>query len=109
MRRLNNLPDNFVLTASEGGKWDYLIAEHDLRFARVVFSEDEAQAAGLPLDHDDSHAMLQNGSFALLLHGVQPKHTDAAQAMRRLRANGNSGYGRKHKRHKTNRIALPLV
>ena len=46
--------DNFVLTASYGGRNDNMIAEHNLRSAKVVFSETEA--GELEIDHDDSHA-----------------------------------------------------
>jgi hypothetical protein len=68
----NQIPDNFVLTASRGGRWDHLIDEHGLREVVVVFSEEEAAELGLELDDDDSHAArpeLRNQNFALLIHG----------------------------------------
>lgn len=86
---------NFVLTASFGGTHDHLIAEHGLRFARVVFSQTEAYGLGLEIDHDDTHAMRHGPSFALLLHGPQPAGSPAAKAVAALRARGVFGYGRK--------------
>ena len=80
------VPENFVLTASEGGKWDSLIAKHKLRKATVVYHPDEAEALGLEIDHDDSHARSLDGKdFALLLHGMQPKGSDASAALKRMR------------------------
>jgi len=84
---------NVVPTASWGGSEDHLIAEHDLRSARVVFSQDEARALGLDIDHDDSHAMAHGDDFALLLHGSQPPDTAAARAAKELRDGGFRGYG----------------
>lgn len=84
---------NFVLTASVGGTHDDLIAQFGLRSARVVFSEQEAAALGLDVDHDDSHAMTHGPDFALLLHGTQLPGTPAAQAVAALRQAGFFGYG----------------
>ena len=80
--------DNFVLTASYGGRNDNMIAEHNLRSAKVVFSE--AEAGDLDIDHDDSHAArpsLKHQDFALMLHGTQPKGTEAADALKTLKRN----------------------
>jgi hypothetical protein len=68
-----------VPTASYGGKYDNLIEKHNLRYAKVVYSEDEATRLHLEIDHDDSHAMSHGASFALLLHGTQPAGTVAAK------------------------------
>jgi len=86
------LPPNFILTASKGGKRDNLIQVGGFRTAEVVFSKKEAKTRGLKIDHDDSHAMRQGPSFALLLHGVQPKGSPAGEAMKVLRASGQGGY-----------------
>jgi len=83
---------NFVLTASYGGSEDNLISEYDLRSAKVVFSEAEAEELGLEIDSDDSHAArpdLQNQSFALLIHGVQPKGSEAGKALSALKGKGS--------------------
>ena len=87
-REYVDLLDNFVLTASFGGRDDNMIAEHNLRSAKVVFSE--AEAGDLDIDHDDSHAArpsLKNQDFALMLHGTQPKGTEAAEALKTLKRN----------------------
>lgn len=83
--------DNFLLTASEGGSADAVIGITGMRSARVIF--DEGEANGLPIDHDDSHAATAGGSFALLLHGVQPKGTVAAKAWQVIKKAGK-GYSR---------------
>ena len=85
---------NFVLTASYGGRYDYLIDDNTFNFrsAKVVFSEAEAEELGLEIDHDDSHAArpdLRNQSFALLIHGVQPKGSEAAKALVELKGKGS--------------------
>ena len=80
-------PHNFMITASRGGKHDHLIDTLHIREARVVMSEDEA--GNLPIDHDDSHAATHGGSFALLLHGIQPAGSDAAKALSKLKGKGN--------------------
>jgi hypothetical protein len=84
----NDLPENLVLTASRGGRLDHLIEQHNLRESKVVFSEAEADALGYDIDHTDEHAAIpaiRNESFALLIHGVQPKGSDAAQAVKTLK------------------------
>lgn len=82
------IPDNLVLTLSEGGKHDHLIHHLDIKSAKVVFSEEEAEALSLEVDHDDSHAIEGTDNFALLIHGVQPTGTDASKAIKALKANG---------------------
>ena len=89
--------DNFVLTASRGGKNDELIDEHDFKCAEGVFSEEEAADKGLEIDHDDSHAAYGDESFALLIHGTQPKGSEASQALQKLRKKGIGGYSNKRK------------
>tara|TARA_R100001086_G_scaffold116168_1_gene59554 strand:- start:59 stop:1027 length:969 start_codon:yes stop_codon:yes gene_type:complete len=89
-----SLPENFVLTASEGGKFDHLIQSlKGLKFAKVVFSPEQAQSEGLEIDHDDSHAVFGKESFGLLIHGTQPKGSQSAKALSSLKARGvDSGY-----------------
>ena len=70
------------MTASRGGKWDNLIDEKGWKEARVVYSEEEAADLGLEIDHDDTHAAFGKKSFALLLHGTQPKGSVAGEALK---------------------------
>ena len=95
---MNEFPilHNFILTASYGGRHDHLIDEFSLRSAKVVFSEAEAEELGLEIDHDDSHAAkpsLRSDSFALLIHGTQPKGSEASEALKLLKGKGS--YSRK--------------
>lgn len=84
--RKEEIPENFVLTASYGGVYDDMIEQHGLRHAVVVFHPDEAEARGLEIDHDDHMAYSKgNDSFALLIHGTQPKDSEASQAIKRLK------------------------
>ena len=88
VRSRDSVPTNLVLTASYGGRNDELIAEHGLRSAKVVYSEAQAERMGLEIDHDDSHACdpaRANQDFALLIHGVQPKGSLAANALKILK------------------------
>jgi len=80
-----DFPDNFIVTVSRGGKYDYLIDSLGIREAVVVMDEEQAYSEGLPIDHDDSHAATHGGSFALLIHGTQPKGSAAAKALSTLR------------------------
>ena len=91
--------DNLILTASYGGRDDYMIPLYGLRSAKVVFSEAEAAELGLEIDHDDSHAArpsMRNQDFALLIHGTQPKNTEASEALKVLKKNNvRHSYSRK--------------
>jgi Gene product 88 len=91
-RCLAEVPANLILTASEGGRFDEQIGER--KRARVVFTEEQAAALGLELDHDDSHAYNGEESFALLLHGTQAKGTPAAKALSALKLEGKGGYSK---------------
>ena len=91
---LDTLPDNLVITASRGGRCDTLIDKHNLREAIVVFDEATAWNADLEIDHDDSHAAdpsKKDQSFALLIHGPQPKGSKAGKAKRALKWKGAYG------------------
>lgn len=79
---LGECPNNFRIIASRGGRSDQLIDQHGLREARVVYSEAEAEALGLEIDHDDSLAAFGSGNFALLIHGTQARGTKAAEALK---------------------------
>lgn len=88
--RLGNIPNNLNLTVSRGGKRDDLIDKHKLIEARVVFSEDEAKKLGFKIDKDDflAYNSKDRKSFALLLHGVMPKNSEAAKAISLMKKNG---------------------
>ena len=79
------LPENLVLTASRGGKYDDMIDENHFKEALVVYSEQEAADLGLEIDHDDEHAAFGKSNFALLIHGVQPKGSAAAEALKLIK------------------------
>ena len=60
----------------------------NLRSTKVVFSEAEAEMLGLEIDHDDSHAArpsLRDQDFALLVHGTQPKGSEAATGTKSIK------------------------
>ena len=85
-----SIPNNMKITASYGGKYDYLIDRgYFKRFSKVVFSTLEAKILNLPIDTDDSHAYMDKGAngFALLLHGQQEKNTPSAVALREIKRN----------------------
>jgi hypothetical protein len=88
------LPENLVLTASRGGKYDDMIDLHGWKEALVVYSEQEAIDKGLEIDHDDTHAAFGQDNFALLIHGTQPKGSVASVALSKLRKQGKGGYSK---------------
>ena len=97
---IDNIPDNFILNASRGGKHDNLIKgkgnRKDLKVAEVVFSIEEAEANNLSIDHNEFYALTDNGNFALLLHGPQPKGSKAGEAKKRMDKQGvKYSYSRK--------------
>ena len=79
VERIGNIPNNFKLIASVGGKRDDLISKHDLRYAIVVNSPEEAKNLKLPVDVDDTLAYNYNGNFALLIHGTQQAGTELSK------------------------------
>jgi hypothetical protein len=91
---LDNIPSNFILNGSRGGSRDNLMDEYNLKIAEVVFSLEEGK--DLPIDHDEFYALNNMGNFALLIHGTQPKGTDASLAIKDLKQQGiNFSYSRK--------------
>jgi hypothetical protein len=91
--RINDLPNNFKIVASKGGKWDELIEKHSLKFAEVVFSKQEAKEKGLAVDKTDKLAYTGTKSFGLLLHGTQPAQSEAGKAWQIIKAN-EGGYSK---------------
>ena len=69
---VGNFP-NLELIASRGGTKDKLIDEYGLKEAVVVYSEQEAKERNLEIDYTDYLASYGKESFALLIHGTQPK------------------------------------
>lgn len=86
--KADDIPDNLNLTASGGGWTDHLIGQHNLKNSTVVFHPEEAESLSLEIDHDDSHALFGKESFALLIHHTQPKESEAAAAIKRLKSEG---------------------
>lgn len=109
VKRLNDIPSNFKLTASYGGKYDNLISEYNLKSVKVVMSEEEAVIYNLELDHDDSHAYGGDKDFALLLHGSQRKNSEAAKAKVELAKKGWTGYSTNNNKNKLKKDMLNLV
>lgn len=100
IKRLGDIPKNFLLTASRGGHRDNLISEHALREAIVVNPALEGHeildvhtalvdGQVYEIDHDDYHAATVGGSFALVLHGRQPANSAAAAGIRQLKGFGS--------------------
>ena len=89
------LPANFYFTASYGGKWDHLIDEGFFtRYAKVFMNEEEANAAGLEVDHDDSHCF-GDKPFALLVHSPQRAGSLASKALTQRKKDGMwTGYNK---------------
>lgn len=92
VKRIDSIPANMHLVASQGGRYDNLIGLHGLRFAKVVLSEKQAAEEGLPIDHDDRHVWDYSGNFALLIHGTQPAGSESGKAYSILKAAGKAGY-----------------
>jgi hypothetical protein len=96
VKRLDTIPSNLILTASIGGKFDSIALAHKLRTAKVVGTELEAKKLKLKIDHDDYLAATPGPSFALLLHGPQPKGSKASKDWQALKVKGKAGYGQGH-------------
>lgn len=89
VNRIGMIPENFILTASYGGRRDGLIYSYGLRSVKVINHPSETD--GLEIDHDDSHAALPSkryDSFALLIHGIQPANTAASAGIKRMKSEG---------------------
>jgi len=100
------LPENLRVTASWGGKFDFLLESGIFpRTARVLNTEEEAEALGLEIDSTDRLAWQDTPThFCHLSHGNQPPGSEAGKAIRARRKAGKfSGYGR------PKRTAIPLA
>lgn len=85
INNLDLIPGNFILNASYGGRMDNLIVQYNLKSAIVVFSEQQAINNGLEIDHDERHAIASTKPFALLIHGQQPKDSNASHAIKEIK------------------------
>ena len=100
----DQMPTNFRFVASLGSRFDNLILTNNLKHSIVIKSDAEADALGLEIDHDDSHAMYGEKSFALVIHAAQPKGSDWAiawESLRRAKENANKAKGPKRSRPET--------
>jgi len=64
IKRLNDIPSNFTLTASRGGKEDQLIDQYNLKNATVIPTE--MFAVDLPIDTNDDYARKPGVNFYLV-------------------------------------------
>jgi hypothetical protein len=106
IKRREQVPSNFKLVASRGGRFDNLIETHNLRNVRVVFSEAEAIELDLLIDHDDKLVWCGDGNFALLLHGTQPAGSIAGKVLYALRKQGKGGYKADYFKHYEKKATL---
>ena len=65
VNRINEIPNNLILTASYGGREDYLIEEYNLKNVKVYINKDSV-SEGRPIDYNDHYARIPNINFALL-------------------------------------------
>lgn len=65
VNRINEIPNNLILTASYGGSLDYLIEEYNLKNVKVYNNINEVPIER-PIDKNDDYARIKNINFALL-------------------------------------------
>ena len=65
VNRLSDIPKNFVLTASYGGRQDHLIEQHNLKNV-VVYESQSLVPIERPIDTNDDWARKPEVNFALL-------------------------------------------
>jgi len=75
LKRRSVIPQNLILTASKGGRWDSKIAKYDLKYAVVIPSPDKAN--GMPIDYNDDLARLPEINFCLLDNNKNSKKSGA--------------------------------
>jgi len=96
-----SVPSNMRLIASMDESNAEIIQQNGLRYSKVVHSVEEAKELKLPIDYDDSIACCSDSSFALLIHGGQPKGSEAGKAVSKNRKSGT--YDKLKQLHKSNR------
>lgn len=65
VKRIDNIPNNLILTASYGGRQDHLIEEYGLKNV-IVYPNIPAVPSDRPIDYNDDWARKPNINFALL-------------------------------------------
>lgn len=93
LEELKQVP-NLRLVASRGGRYDNLIKENNLIEAIVVSSEEEAKKLNLEIDNDDSLAIHNKKSFALVIHGTQKQGTKEAKIVEANKKNKIHSYSK---------------
>lgn len=93
LEELKQVP-NLRLVASRGGRYDNLIKENNLIEAIVVSSEEEAKRLNLEIDNDDSLAIHNKKSFALVIHGTQKQGTKEAKIVEANKRNKIHSYSK---------------
>lgn len=96
-----SMPKNFRLIASMNEDNQDTIMANKLRYSKVVYSVEEAKNLKLPIDYDDSIACCSDANFALLIHGGQPKGSEAGKAVSSNRKSGT--YDKLKQLHKSNK------
>lgn len=65
VKRIDNIPNNLILTASYGGRQDHLIGQYGLKNV-IVYPNIPAVPSDRPIDYNDDWARKPNVNFALL-------------------------------------------
>ena len=91
LARKNQIPRNFKLIASMDEDNEDLIHAENLRYRKIVGTEEEAAELGLRVDVDDMLAWGTDDNFALPLHGSQPKGSEAAEIRKKQTKKGEGG------------------
>lgn len=65
INRINDIPNNLILTASYGGKDDYLIDQYNLKNVKI-YNDIKDVPNDRPIDINDDYARKPNINFALL-------------------------------------------
>lgn len=65
VKRIENIPNNLILTASYGGRQDHLIEQYGLKNV-IVYPNIPAVPSDRPIDYNDDWARKPNVNFALL-------------------------------------------
>ena len=72
VNRINDIPSNFTLTASYGGRQDDLIQKHNLKNV-IVYASQDLVPIERPIDNNDDKARIRELNFALLDNMKVPK------------------------------------